>query len=81
MRGWPITTDPEDGSLRYTALSGEVLRMGVGGVSLPAYEPAKDSYSSPFLNAPHAQKMTVTLSCPGFANETLSFVTQLATGS
>ena len=35
MTAHPIPTD-DDGALRYTALSGELLRMGVGGVILPA---------------------------------------------
>ena len=47
--------------------------MGVGGVILPAYEPLKESYSSPYISAAYADEMTVKLSCPGHADATLNF--------
>ena len=75
MSATEIVTD-EDGALRYTALSGDLLQMGVGGVTLPAYVPEHSTYSSPYLTAAYGDAMTVTLSCPGHENATLSFDTK-----
>ncbi len=72
MKAHPIPVD-EDGALRYTALSGKLLRMGIGGVILPAYEPLEESYSSPYISAGYADKMAVKLSFPGHTDVTLNF--------
>ena len=68
-----IETSAADGALRYISLGGDVLLLGEGGVQIPPYAPLARSYDSPFMSAPHAQRMDVTISAPGFANLTLAF--------
>ena len=68
----PIETSA-DGALRYTSLGGDALLLGEGGAQIPPYAPLARSYDSPFMSAPHAQQMAVTISAPGFANLTLAF--------
>ena len=65
--------DDDDGALRYTSLGGDALLLGEGGAQIPPYAPLARSYDSPFMSAPHAQQMAVTISAPGFANLTLAF--------
>jgi hypothetical protein len=65
------STDAQ-GNLRYASLHGGELILGVGGV-LAEYDDPPYTYLSPFISAPHKQKMEVTLSAPGEHNATLSF--------
>lgn len=70
------STDNE-GNLVYTSLGGDVLKLGVGGIS--DWKDLPYSYSSPYIFGRHPTvengqlRMDVTLMAPGFQNATLSF--------
>jgi hypothetical protein len=76
MRTQVVVVDPVTGTMKYVTLSGDVLRMGRHGVQVPAFQPQKLTFDSPYMYAEHvtrAEPFTVQLRFPGFQNRTLRF--------
>ena len=72
MEKQPIGVDA-DGALRYKSLAGDVLRLGVGGITLPKYESLAKTYDSPHIQAKHRDKISVKLSLEGYTSVVLTF--------
>jgi hypothetical protein len=76
MKTQVVAVDPATGTMKYVSLSGDVLRMGRDGVQVPAFQPQRLTFDSPYIYAEHATSacsFAVELSFPGFKNQTLRF--------
>jgi hypothetical protein len=76
MRTQIVAVDPVTGTMKYVSLSGDVLRLGRYGVQVPAFQPQRLTFDSPYMHAEHvtsAGPFAVQLRFPGFQNQTLQF--------